>query len=418
MKHLLNRFNAPYLSGIVHYCTPTLFLAAALWVWRLGRRRRPEYGRQAPLSIIIFRLDAIGDVVLSSAMLRELRRLYPTARMTLVVSSTTRSLVEHCPYIDEVLDKPTGFYDLGSLIVDLKAMIDFSWRQLRGRRWDLALVPRWDIDLYFATLMSLYAGATRRVAFTERASAGKRRLNWGFDTLYTDVLPPGSPSKHEVDRGLDVVRYLGGQIEETDLELWLTPADEAWAARFWSDFGLTGSKVVFAFGIGASQSKKQWPAQAFGELIDILSSKVEFTPAVVYGSNEKDLAREIQAHTGARLLLLQRPSLREVAAFLSRCTLFIGNDSGPKHMAAAAGIPVVEISCHPVDGDPENALNPCRFGPFTSRAIVVQPDRAKKPCSRACSSREAHCITQVSPAQVADQAICLLYKYGALCVDK
>jgi heptosyltransferase-2 len=211
---------------------------------------------------------------------------------------------------------------------------------------------------------------------------------------------------------------LGGQIEETDLELWLTPADEAWAARFWSDFGLTGSKVVFAFGIGASQSKKQWPAQAFGELIDILSSKVEFTPAVVYGSNEKDLAREIQAHTGARLLLLQRPSLREVAAFLSRCTLFIGNDSGPKHMAAAAGIPVVEISCHPVDGDPENALNPCRFGPFTSRAIVVQPDRAKKPCSRACSSREAHCITQVSPAQVADQAICLLYKYGALCVDK
>lgn len=407
------RFN---LSGKLHYCVPTLFLGAVHWVWRLGRRRRQKGGHYTPLSIIIFRLDAIGDVVLSSAMLRELRRLYPTAHITLVVSSTTRSLVEHCPYVDEVLDKPTGSYELRSLIGDLKAMVAFSSRQLRRRHWDLALVPRWDVDMYFATLMSLYAGATRRVAFTEKVSIGKRLFNWGFDTLCTDVLPPCSPSRHEVERGLDMVRYLGGQIESANLEVWLTPADEAFAARIWSDFGLAESEVVFAFGIGASQSRKRWPAKAFAELIDILRSRFEFTAALVYGGNEELLAREIQDHTEAKLLPLQRPSLREAVAFLSRCALFIGNDSGPKHMAAAAGIPVVEISCHPVDGDPESALNPHRFGPYTSRSMVVQPDRAKEPCSRGCSSAEAHCITQVSPAQVAERAAGLLHKYSALCV--
>jgi heptosyltransferase-2 len=370
------------------------------------------------VSIIIFRLDGIGDVVLSSAMLRELRRLYPTAHITLVVSSSSRSLVEHCPYVDEVLDKPTGFESLRSMFADLKAMVAFSSQQLRGRHWDLALVPRWGVDVYFATLMSLYTGATRRVAFTEKVSAGKRRLNWRFDTLFTDVLPPCSPSKHELERDLDIVRYLGGHIEATNPEVWLTPADEAYAARSCRDFGLTGSETLIAFGIGAGHRMRRWPARAFAELIDILRSGVEFTSAILCGADEQGIAQEIQAFTGARLLLLQRPSLRETAAFLSRCTLFIGNDSGPMHMAAAVGLPVVEISCHPADGDTEGAHSPVRFGPFTSRATIVQPDRAKEPCTRSCSARDAHCITQVSPAQVAERAIRLLHKHSTLCVDK
>jgi heptosyltransferase-2 len=313
--------------------------------------------------------------------------------------------------VDEVLDKPTGFDTLGSLFADLHAMVVFSRRRLCARRWDLALVPRWDTDVYFATLMSLYAGAARRVAFTEKASAAKRRLNWGFDALCTDVLPPG-PLKHEADRSLDIVRYLGGHIARTDLELWLTPADEAYAARSWTEFGLTGSAVVIAFGIGAGHPKKRWPVQAFANLIDILRSSVEFTAAIVCGDDELGLAQEVQNLTNARLLRLQHPSLRETAAFLSRCTLFIGNDTGPMHMAAALGIPVIEISCHPADGDPESPYSPVRFGPFTNRAIVVQPDQAKEPCSRGCSSQEAHCITEVSPAQVAERASCFLHEYS------
>jgi heptosyltransferase-2 len=369
------------------------------------------------VSIIVFRLDGIGDVVLSTAMLRELRRLYAEAHITLVVSSSSRSLVEYCPYVDEVLDKPTGLYSLRSLFVDLNAMVAFSKHHLSRRHWDLALVPRWDSDVYFATLMSLYAGATRRVAFTENTSPGKRRLNWKFDALYTDVLPPGPP-KHEVDRNLDMVRYLGGQIERTDLELWLTPTDEVYAEKVWSDFGLTASEVVIAFGIGAGHRMRQWPARAFAKLIDILRSRLEFSAAIVCGSGEQGLAQELQALTNGRLLLLQHPSLRETAAFLSRCTLFIGNDSGPMHMAAAVGIPVVEISCHPADGDPENVRSPVRFGPFTNRAVIVQPDHAKKPCNRSCSSQEAHCITNVSAAEVAEQAIRLLHKSSTLCAHK
>ena len=400
----LRQVGARYqLSGILHYCVPTLVLSAAFSTWRHGRARNRGGSRCSPLSIIVFRLDGIGDVVLSSAMLRELRRLYATARITLVVSSSTRSLVEHCPYVDEVLYKPTGFDSLNSLIVDLKVMGAFSRRRLCWRRWDLAIVPRWDADIYFATLMSLYAGATRRVAFTRNSSAGKRCLNWGFDSLCTDVLPSGPP-RHEVDRTLEVVRYLGGHIESTDLELWLTAADAAYAETSWSGFGLTGSEAVIAFGIGAGHRRRRWPARAFAALIDILRSSLEFVPAIVCGNDELSLAREVQKFTDARLLLLQQPSLRQTAAFLSRCALFIGNDSGPMHMAAAAGIPVVEISCHPADGDPDDAHSPTRFGAFTTHAVVVQPHGAKKPCSGGCSSMEAHCIMEVLPAQVAEAA--------------
>jgi heptosyltransferase-2 len=88
--------------------------------------------------------------------------------------------------------------------------------------------------------------------------------------------------------------------------------------------------------------------------------------------------------------------------------LFIGNDSGPLHLAVAAGIPVVEISCHPADGDPNGENSPDRFGPFTSRCRIVRPERAKDPCQSSCASSQPHCIAQVSVAQVGHAVTSLL----------
>ncbi len=147
------RLTKSQVAGVLHHCVPTLLLGAAL---RLRGRNGGE-DPQVTRSIVIFRLDRIGDLVLSSPLLRELRNLYPDAHVTLVVSAETHPLFDHCPYVDRVLalkGRP-----------GLVATWMFCREHLSGRRWDLAIVPRWDADVYFATMMSCYTRAPRRVAF-------------------------------------------------------------------------------------------------------------------------------------------------------------------------------------------------------------------------------------------------------------
>ena len=341
-------------------------------------------------------------------MLRELRQLYQVARITLVVTADTHSLVEHCPYVDEVLTAAPSAGKFTSVLGELWSTITFCRRQLSSRTWEMAVVPRWDADRYCATLMCCYTRAPRRIAFSERCSPLKRQVNRGFDMLYTEVLPPGR-ARHEVERNLDIIRHLGGRVERSDIELWLTPADREDAERRRTDFGLSSSDQVIAFGVGASHGRKRWPPRFFGELISLLSG-LHFTPAIICGPAELPIAREIQDWTGAKLLLLDRPSLRQTAAFLSRCELFVGNDSGPIHIAAACGVPVVGIWCHSVEGDSRDEHSPDRFGPFTDQRTIVRPLHAIEGCESACVSNEPHCIASVPPAHVANAVMNLLAK--------
>jgi ADP-heptose:LPS heptosyltransferase len=387
------------VAGILHYCVPTLVLGA---IFQLRARRRAG-GPSVIRSIVVFRLDHIGDLVLTSPMLRELRSLFPAAHVTLVVSAATRALVDHCPYVDRVvsLEGRPG----------LMAARSFCREHLAGRTWDLAIVPRWDVDVHFATLMSCYTGAPRRIAFSEKASPVKRCLNWGFDRLYTRVLPPG-PLKHEAERNLDIVRDLGARIGSahlngrSPLEVWLTPSDRAEAARLWNELGVADCQAVIAYGIGAGDERRQWPARNFAALIQRLSPAAR--AVLVCGPNERHLADAVQRHSSAPLPVLQGASLRQVAAFLSQCTLFVGNDSGPLHLAVAAGISVLEISCHPADGDPGGENSPDRFGPFTTQCRVMRPERAKPPCQGSCASDQPHCIAQISATQVGQAVTSLL----------
>ena len=88
-------------------------------------------------------------------------------------------------------------------------------------------------------------------------------------------------------------------------------------------------------------------------------------------------------------------TLRQTAALLKHCSLFIGNDSGPMHIAAAMKTSVIEISCHPRSGDTCHPNSPTRFSPWGTESIVLQPEQHKKPCQRGCEMDYPHCILNV-----------------------
>jgi len=154
-------------------------------------------------SILVVRLDAIGDLVLMSPFLRELRRLNPDAWITLVVDPRFVNLVELCP-VNEVLtfELRSGVrWRDGDLELHIRA-VRLARRHFWRRRFDLALLPRWDIDLYHSAFIAYFSGALCRVGYSESVTPEKQLCNRGVDSLFTRTLDDRT-LKHEAKRNLD-----------------------------------------------------------------------------------------------------------------------------------------------------------------------------------------------------------------------
>jgi heptosyltransferase-2 len=392
----------------LRHTLPTLVIARAV------RRHKSHPSGDAP-RILVTRLDGIGDFVLLSPFLKELRRNFGSSNITLVVGRNVAGLAEACPYVDRVLvldseprKKLFASYPRYLLAYAgyFKYLAAFADLHLVGRI-DLAIQPRWDFDSQWATLLTFLSGAPRRIGYSEKTSAMKSWCNWGHDRLFTGVLPPGGDG-HEVERNLDIVRYLGGSVAAAAVEVWWGPEEDLAAERFMSGNGLSEAHRLFAFGIGAGAAFRRWPF--YGQLIRLLVRDLEFTPLLLAGPGDEDLVREI--HSFAPAAPVAQLPLGVTASVLSRCALFIGNDSGPMHLAAAVGLPVIEISCLPVGAPPGHVNSPDRFGPVCAHQKRIHPEAPQGQCKSGCVECVPHCIAAISPETVASEVLLLVKSLG------
>lgn len=276
----------------------------------------------------------------------------------------------------------------------------FARRQLRTVKYDVAVVPRWDVDHHLATAVMLFSSARRRVGVSEVVNERKRLLNAGFDSLLTDVFVDRS-AVHEVDHYLHLLGFLGGRDLNGALELSIVSEDRSAAQDSLLRGGLHPGERIVAFGIGAAHPKRRWPVARFVELGVVLHNRFGVRIAVVGGSDDVALQSQLVDGLGSYAIPLAGVlTLPQTAAALGCCSLFVGNDSAPVHLAAAVGVPCVEISCHPVSADPAHANSPERFGPWGVRSVIAQPEAAEAGCADACVAATAHCILGVTTATV------------------
>lgn len=376
----------------------------------LMARRKTEGGLDLSRvrRVLVVRLDEIGDAVMTTPFLRALRRNLPDAWITLVVKPAVYNLVELCPYVNEVL-----IYDwkTAESLRELRRhgrALRLARQHLWHRRFDLAILPRWDADGYHGSFVTYFSGAPWRVGFSENVIEHKRRLNRDFDGLFTHVLEDHT-LKHEVERNLDVLRFLGGSVQDDRLELWLGPEDEVSAEQCLQSHHVRPGDLVIAFGPGAGSPRRMWPLAHFLELGEWLSKEDRRRILVIGGKGEEPLGQALRRHLGETVInVVGQTTLRQAGALLKRCQLFVGNDAGPMHLAAAAGVPVVEISCHPQDGDPLHYNSPRRFGPWGVPHRILQPETALEPCFKACLAGQAHCIASVGVGQVKEVMLAAL----------
>jgi heptosyltransferase-2 len=372
--------------------SPLYFLA--------GRRADREISLKSARAILVVRLGEIGDTVLATPFLRELRRNAPRAWITLVVKPEVLNLVELCPHVNEIVTFDCRALGRASILKLHARSLHLSATRFWRRRFDFALLPRWDVDYYHATYLIYFSGASRRVGYSEHVFQPKQQLNAGFDRLLTDVIDQRG-AKHEVERNLDLLRFLGANIPDDRLEIWLDEGDRSFARTVCAAEGIGTRDLVIAFAPGAGALKRCWPIERFAELGRVLVREHDARLAVVGGPEDRHLGEQLESGLGPAVLnLAGRTTLRETAAVLERCQLAVTNDSGPMHLAAAAGSAAVEISCHPRAGDAEHYNSPVRLHPWGVPHVVVQPEQATDPCRDSCQSSEPHCILEIEPDQV------------------
>ncbi len=364
--------------------------------------------------MLIVRLDEIGDVILTTPFFRELRRNLPDAWITLVVKPEVYNLVEICPYVNEVLTFNPKFTGPLPIVRRNWRLFWFALHHLWRRRFDLAILPRWDTDFYHATYLLYFSGAPWRVGYSEKVNEGKKHRNKGYDYLLTCQLSNGR-SKHEVEHNLNVIRYLRGLIRDQKTELWINAKDEEFAKRILDENGIASNDLLICLAPGAGAPKRVWPANRFLELGKTLHEEYKAKFLIVGSAREKELGKKLEHLLSPFALnMVGQTTLRQLTALLKCCRLYIGNDTGPMHIAGAVNVPIIGLSCHPKSGSSLSPNSPKRFGPWKVKHVIIQPEKPLAPCTKECIANEPHCIKAVTVEEVKRAVEMMLPKSKAL----
>ena len=306
---------------------------------------------------LIIRTDRIGDVVLSTPVIRALRDAYPHSYIGMMIRPEHRELVEGNPALNTVI-----LYDKNGAEKSWAGNLRFA-RKLREHLFDTAIILH---STNRVILVSWLAGIRRRVGYA-------RRLGW----LLTHKLPyiKKEGNRHELEYNLELLRLIGIEPKERQLYVPLTPAGETKAAAFLEEQGMSGQPFVVLHP-GASCPSKRWPARHFAAVGDELARRSGAKVVVLTGPGEEQHGQAVIAAMKQKAVpALGVLSLGETASLLKKARCLISNDSGPVHLGTAVGTPVVSIF-----GRWGGGLSPARWGPTGPRSAALHHDIGCRPC--------------------------------------
>ena len=360
-----------------------------------------------PIHILVLRLDEIGDTVLTSAFLRELRRNAPDAFITLVVRDSVYNIVELCPYANEVLSFPT-FDNRVHLTNRIPVIAEFCRQHLWKHRYNICFCPRWDVDIQFSLMLGYMSGARRRIGYSETVTRQKAITDKDWDSVLTDPVVAPPYIVHEVEKNLYLLKVLGYTVVNESIELWLSERDIGRAQNLLSN--VPADRRLIAVTVGSRERHKSYPPELMAEALNMLAAK-GFCFVLLGGPEDSNTGEEIKSKLPDNIVLnlAGRTTLRESCAVISMASLLIGNDTGLTHAAAALKKPIVELNCHPLNSPVFITSFYARFFPWKTRCVVLRPHKASEGCEnlsddvsqvRGCCSSEPHCIRGIPPERI------------------
>lgn len=355
-------------------------------------------------NILVIRLDEIGDNVLTSGFLRELRRNCPRAQITLVVNYVVAPLYELCPYVNEVL--AFSVVEIQDFTMRFEKAVAFCQELLWKRHYDRCFLPRWDIDGYFATFLAYLSGARERIGYSASVYDGRLRQEGYVNELLTTAVVNPSEIVHEAARNFWLLQALGMGVANRTLEVWFDKSDLSKMRECLKN--IAGKGKIIAVGTGGSYLGKMYPLAKFLQVLQRIKEQGYFF-LLLGGKKEMEYNSVICEALGKDFVcdITGAVSLRETCAAISLASMYVGTDTGVKHIAAALRLPVLEINCMGQDFPKDKMSYVSRFSAYQVPTIVVRPKHSLSPCTEAhpfngCLSQwEPHCIVQIAPEEIA-----------------
>jgi lipopolysaccharide heptosyltransferase II len=337
--------------------------------------------------ILIVRTDRIGDVLLSTPVIEELRRAYPNAYIAMMTSPYAKEVVSGNPYLDEVI-----VYDKDKRQRSWRSSLKFS-RNLKKKRFDAAIILHPTNRVH---LVTFFAGIPKRVG-----------LNRKLGFLLTDRIEHTKQlgEKHEIEYNLDILRYMGIEPKDNRLFMPIKPAEEKWAESIFRSENIKPADKVLAVHPGASCPSKVWPSQRFAQAADRLIDKYGFKVILISGPKDVKLTQDVISHMRHPAVnLAGKTSVSQLASVLKRCRLFISNDSGPVHIASALDVPVISIF-----GRNQKGLSPDRWAPLGKLAKALHKDVGCVECLAHNCVKDFICLKAITVEDVIQAADALLF---------
>jgi lipopolysaccharide heptosyltransferase III len=286
-------------------------LAPARWDWSAVRK------------VLLVRLRSIGDTVLATPSIFALKRFLPNATVDILVEDWVAPLLNDHPHVDNVIVLERGGFMTRARVA----------RELRAANYDV--------------VYNLHGGTT--ATFLTRATGARHRVgfkNYQYAQLHNHQAPSplllwGQQKTHSVEQQLALLGWTGVPVTDRPrTQLGVSAESRAAVQKLLAESGLNDQKIALIHP-AAAFATKQWATENFARVAEFLSER-GFAPVAIAAPNEKALLEKLRSGASVKITTLDL-ALPEVTALAAQSQLFVGNDSGIAHIAAAVGTPSVVI---------------------------------------------------------------------------
>ena len=311
-------------------------IASATVQWLCYRERLPKDFK--PKRILVVKLDHLGDVVLATPVFSNLRRAYPNAELHALTGTWSRVVLEKHPDVNKVLEYNSPTFCRIGQPTPLKETFQL-YQQLRHQKYDLLVELRGDWRIVCFALLRVTPKRLNRASLQIANKLGFAQFS----------------GTHEATRNLDVLKRAGIPTPTQTTIFSVTAEDKKWTSNFLAVRQIDKERPLIAIHPGSPIPLKRWLPERYAELADWLIARKRAQILFVGVEDEIPIITEIQAGMQAQSVnIAGKTTLIQLASILHTCDVFIGNDSGPMHLAAAVGTQTIGLYG---PGDPT------RFGP-------------------------------------------------------
>lgn len=320
--------------------------------------------------ILLIRLSSLGDIVLTTPAIRAIRAHYPNAYLAMLVAKQSAEVLRNNPHLNEIIQ-----FNRTAKDKDTKEMLRII-RILRQREFAVSF----DFQRRFRTeLLMYFSGASERV--------GKGML--------CTIRVPIQGNKHATEHYFDLLRAAGIPAEDRQLEIFLSNTERADACFTFEEAGISEIPLKIGLFPGAGWKLREWMPERFAAIGDRLVEEYNAQVILFGGPKEVELVRNVSS-------LMRHPSysfagilqLRQLAACIEKCDLFLSNDTGPMHIAAAVRTPTLALF------GPGNHI---KFQPIGDEHNMIRHDVPCSPCKQFTDKcKDNICMKKITVDEVWD----------------